>query len=234
MRDQKAPVDIRDGVRSGILASLERDTELRGGRTARLLVAAGVAGAAGAVGITLLVVTHPFDHHPPWHVVLFSSVWAGLLVVAFAVAFLRIRTPSLPLAQSASVALLGLGLAGICGAVCPDPHFLHWWSATSVGRPITEGQGLAVSALCFGLVTTVFIAFAASLVLWRREAGNRSRAIVPTVMLLVLLLPGIVLQSVGTSVAVFVGWLVGVAAGAYAGTLGGVRLRERIGARGSE
>src|SRR3990172_13250162 len=156
MENDRTPQEVREGVRSGILASLERDIEKRGGRTARLLVAAGVIGAAGAVGITLLVSRHPFEHHPSWHVVVFSAAWAGLLVVSLALAFLRVRTPSLPLARSASTGILGLGLAGICGAACPDPHFLRWWSNTTVGSQLAETGGLALSALSFCLVTSLF------------------------------------------------------------------------------
>ena len=224
MENEQTPADVREGVRSGILASITRDVELRGGRTARLLLAAGVAGVTGAIGVTLLVSTHPFGHHPPWHVAMFSAVWAGLLVVSFAIAFLEVRTPSLPLARSASVGLLGLGLAGICGAVCPDHHFLHWWSATAAGAPLTEGGGLAVSALCFGLFTTLFIGFASALFLLGDRAHASVGPLLPALALFLLLLPGVALQSFGTSVAVFAGWLLGAAAGAYLGVAGGARV----------
>lgn len=226
--DERTPVDLREGVRSGILATITRDVERRGGRTARLLAAAGIAGVAAAVGVTLLVSTHPFDHHPPWHVAMFSAVWAGLLVVSFAIAFLEVRTPSLPLARAASVGLLGLGLAGVCGAVCPDHHFLHWWSGTAAGSHLMEGGGLALSALCFGLCTTLFVGLLSALLL----LGDRAHAHVPSGLaaaaLFVLLLPGVALQSFGTSLAVFGGWLVGTAVGAYLGVAGGARLGAQL------
>src|SRR5512134_1895609 len=92
MKREGTPSELREGVRSGIVAAVERDVELRGARTARLLVAAGAIGALGAIGITLLIADHPFDHHPHWHVVAFASAWSGLLVVTLALAFLQVRT----------------------------------------------------------------------------------------------------------------------------------------------
>lgn len=222
MGEERTPPEVREKVRSGILASINRDVERRGGRTARLLLAAGVVGVVGAIGATLLVSGHPYDHHPSWHVTVFSTVWAGLLFVCLAIALLHVRTPSLPLARSASVGILGLGLAGICGALCPDQHFLRWWSATSVGQPLTETAGLALSALCFGFVATfVFGAAAAFAVL--RDRARPIRPLLPAAVLAVLLAPGVALQSVGTSADVFIGWLMGTGAGAYLGVAAAVR-----------
>lgn len=225
MENERIPRGVREGVRRGILSSIKHDVELRGGRTARLLVGAGVIGVVGGVGATLLISGHPFEHHPPWHVTVFGAVWAGLLIVSFAIVFLRVRTPSLPLARSALVGILGLGLAGVCGAACPDQHFLEWWSATGVGQPLTQAGGLALSALCFGFVTTLlFGAIAAFAVL----SGRGPRAVgpfLPALFLAVLLAPGVALQSVGTTPAVLLAWLVGTAGGAYLGVAGGIRLR---------
>ena len=224
----ETPADLREGVRSGILDSLRHDVELRGGRTARVLVAAGVAGVVGAVGATLLVSGHPFGHHPSWHVTVFSAVWAGLLVVSFAIAFLGVRTPSLPIARSASVGLLSLGLAGICGAICPDPHFLDWWSGTAVGVTLERLGGLPLGALCFGLVATlVFAAVSAALILGD-TSGPRARPGLPALFLFALLLPGVALQSFDTSWGVFGGWLVGTAVGAFVGVAAGTRLRGAL------
>ncbi|HPG28712.1 MAG TPA: hypothetical protein PLW10_23980, partial [Myxococcota bacterium] len=58
---ESTPPDLREGVRSGILASIKQDVERRGGRTARLLLAAGGVGVVGAVGIVLLISGHPFS-----------------------------------------------------------------------------------------------------------------------------------------------------------------------------
>ena len=228
MENEHTPPEVREGVRGGILASIRRDVELRGGRTARLLLAAGIVGVVGAIGATLLVSGHPFDHHPPWHVSVFSAVWAGLLVVSFAIAFLGVRTPSLPLARSASVGILGLGLAGICGAICPDQHFLDWWSTTGLGQPITNAGGLMLSALCFGLVTTVFFGAIAAFLILSDGRAPAVRPLLPAAALLLLLLPGVVLQSVDTSVGAFVGWLLGTAAGAYLGVAVGLKARSLL------
>jgi len=231
MENGQSPEGLREGVRAGILASVERDVERRGGRTAQLLVAAGAAGVAGAVGATLLVSTHPFGHHPPWHVVLFSTVWAGLLVVSFSIAFLEIRTPSLPLAHSASVALLGLGIAGVCGALCPDHHFLGWWSETRIGRSLGAMGGTTLSALCFGLATTFSIGLVSALCFARGGSRAPLGAVAAAAMLFLLLAPGVALQSFGTSTGVFAGWLSGTAAGAGLGVAGGSCLRGALFAR---
>jgi hypothetical protein len=218
---------VREGVRSGIAAAIEHDVELRGGRTARLLVAAGAIGVAGAVGVTLFISGHPFDHHPPWHVTVFASVWTGMLVVTLAVAFLEIRTPRLPLARSASVAILGLGLAGVCGAACPDQHFLDWWVTTGVGARATQSGGHGLSALCFGLATTFLVALVSAFV----RLGNTPTpvgSLLPAALLLFLLLPGIALQSVGQPTVALAGWLAGAAGGAYLGVHSGMLLRALL------
>jgi hypothetical protein len=229
LENNRTPTELRERVRSEIGASLRRDFDLRGARTARLLVVAGVAGVAGALGATLLVAGHPFGHHAPWHVAVFSAVWAGLLVVTLAITLLQVRTPSLQLARSAAVGLLGLGLAGVCGAVCPDPHFLAWWSHTQVGARLAGIGGLALSALCFGLVTSLIIGAVAVLLALGRSRGSPIRPPLPVLMLLLLLSPGVALQSVGTSWMVFAGWLLGTAGGAYAGVASGLRLRSLFG-----
>jgi len=228
VQDNQTPRELQEGVRSGILASLQRDIDLRGGRTARLLASAGLIGVVGAAGATLLISGHPFGHHAPWHVAVFASVWAGLLVVSLSIAFLQVRTPSLPLAHAACVGILGLGLAGICGAACPDQHFLHWWSATGAGTTLTSTGGLGLSALCFGGVTTLFIAAVAAFVALGGRGRSPVRPLLPAAMLLLLLSPGVALQSVDTSWGVFLGWLLGTGAGSYLGVAGGIRLRSLL------
>ncbi|NNL67192.1 MAG: hypothetical protein HKP30_13175, partial [Myxococcales bacterium] len=216
-------------VRSGILASIERDVERRGGRTAGLLATAALFGVVGAIGATMLVASHPFDHHPAWHVGVFSTVWAGLLFVCLSLVFLQVRTPSLPLARSASAGLLGLGLAGICGALCPDQHFLAWWTRTGLGEPLTRAGGLALSAACFGLVTALLVAFVSALAMFAGRAPVRPA--LPATILLVLLAPGVALQSVGASLGVLAGWLAGTAAGSYLGVIAGLRIGAILGRR---
>jgi hypothetical protein len=231
MADERTPPELREGTRSGILAIIEHDVERKGGRTARLLAAAGAIGVVGAVGVTLLLSGHPFGHHPTWHVLGFTAVWVGLLVVSLALVFLEVRTPSLPLARAAAVGILGLGLAGVCGAACPDPHFLTWWSSTAAGGSLAAAGGLALSALCFGLVTTFFLAAAAAFLALGGERRAPVRPLLPAAMLLLLLAPGIALQSIGTSLGAFSGWLLAAAAGAYAGVASGIRLRALLGPR---
>jgi hypothetical protein len=231
MVKERTPPELREGTRSGILASLEQDVELRGGRTARLLAAAGAIGVAGAVGITLLLSGHPFGHHPPWHVVVFTAVWVGLLVVSLALVFLQVRTPSLPLARAAAVGILGLGMAGVCGAACPDPHFLAWWWSTGVGRSLAGAGGLALSAICFGLVTSFLLAGAAALLALGGDRRSPVRPLLPATMLVLLLAPGIALQSIDTSLGAFSSWLLATAAGAYAGVASGIQLRSLLAAR---
>jgi hypothetical protein len=225
MVSKYTPTVVREGVRSGILDAIERDVELRGGRAAQLLLAAGVVGVAGALGLTLLLSSHPFGQHPPWHIAVFSAVWSGLLVVGFAMVFLGIRTPSLPLASSARVAILGLGMAGVCGVMCPDPHFLHWWRQTGMGASLSRAGGHAAGALCFGLLTSLFLGAASSSLVLSRPRSSPVRPALPAGMLLVLLAPGVALQSIDTSWGVFFGWLTGIAAGGYLGVAAAVRVR---------
>lgn len=228
MESRRTPAELREGVRSGIVSALDRDAELRGGRTARLLVAAGALGVFGAVGMIRMLSGHPYGHHPPSHVVLFSAVWSGLLVVALALAFLQVRTPAMPLARSACVGVLGLGIAGACSALCPDQHFLVWWTSTSAGREIRSIGGLPSSAFCFGALTT--LVFAAAATIGAVGSGHRGpiRPLLPAGMLLLLLTPGVALQSLGTSSVVFAAWFLGTAAGAYAGVALGIAARDRL------
>jgi hypothetical protein len=174
----------------------------------------------------LLVGGHSFGHHAPWHVVAFSVAWTGLLVVTIAIALLEIRTPSLPLAHSAIAGLIGLGVAGVCGATCPDSHFLVWWSGSSLGGQITESLGLGLSATCFGLVSALAIGVVATLLALLGSHGDVLRPALPVAFLSLLLFPGVALQSVGTSWAVFVGWMLATIVGTYAGVTSGIRLRR--------
>lgn len=228
MGSNQTPLDVREGVRTGIMSALERDTELRGGRTARLLVAAGALGVIGAIGMVRMLSGHPYGHHPSSHVILFTAVWSGLLVVAMALALLQVRTPSMPLARAACVGILGLGIAGACSALCPDQHFLDWWVSTSAGSRLRSMGGLPLSALCFGGITTLVFGTVATIA----GLGGRHRGpigpLLPAAMLLLLLTPGVALQSFGAPALVFVAWLLGTGAGAYAGVALGLAARKRL------
>ena len=226
MEESETPIELRQRVRTDIGASLRRDFDLRGGRTVRRLVLAGVVGSAGALGAILLVAGHSFGHHAHWHVAAFSAVWTALLVVTLAIALLEIRTPSLPLARSATIGLIALGLAGVCGATCPDPHFLAWWSGSPPGDRITGFVGLALSAACFGLFTAAAFGVLATFVALLGFDTKHLRPMMPVAFLSLLLSPGVALQSVGTSWTVFAGWMLGTVVGAYVGVTGGIRLRR--------
>jgi hypothetical protein len=227
--EPQTPAGVREDVRTGILGALERDVELRGSRAARLLVLAGAIGVVGALGATLLVTRHPFEHHDSWHLATFSTAWAGILIVALAVSLLRLRTPTLPLAHAVSIGLLALGIAGACSLACPDQHFLAWWSSTTPGALVERGAGAQSSAFCFGAVTTAAFATLAALLAAGPVGRAPIRPLLPAATIAVLLAPGVALQSVGTSVGVFAGWLVGATAGAYAGVALGARLGAALG-----
>lgn len=227
MQNERAPTDVREGVRSGILASIRHDVEMRGGHTARLLVAAGTIGALGAIGLTRMLADHPFGHHPSWHLVVFTAVWASLLVVSLALVFLQIRSPSLPISYAASVGILGLGIAGICGSFCPDPHFLTWWSGTRMGRSLSQVGGLAFCALCFGFVATSFVGIVSALIV-PRVRGRRFGILLPAAVLTMLLMPGVALQAVDTSGQVLIAWLLGTAIGAFVGVASGLGFRSLV------
>ena len=112
--------------------------------------------------------------------------------------------------------------------MCPDQHFLHWWSATGIGGPVTEASGPALSALCFGLVTTFVFGTVSAFLVLRDRSHPPVKPLLPAAILLVLLVPGVVLQSVDTSFSVFAGWLAGTAAGAFLGVAGGARARALL------
>ena len=221
---ENVPTDLARDVRAGILAALAQDVELRGGRTARRLASAGLVGVAGAVGATLIVSAHPFGHHPYWHAVVFSTVWAGLLIVSLSLLLLRVRTPELPIARAAAVGLGGLGLAGICNLLCPDPHVMGWWLESTAGAAIAERTSPWSSALCFGFGSVFLFALVPGVLLLPPSLSSRAGLLLTAFFVTVLLLPGVALASFGLSLGVFLGWLAGVVAGACAGVAVATRL----------
>jgi len=226
----ETPDALREGVREAVLTSLARDLEQRGAPTGRRLFAAGILGVTGALGAVLLLAGHPFGHHPPWHVTVFSTVWAGLLVVALATSFLRVRTPGLALASAAEVAILALALAGLCSLACPDRHFLTWWLASRPGSALEAQVGATAGAICFGLATTIFFAGAATLLVFRRRPQERGAVALPSAAVALLLAPGVALQAVGQSPSIVVGWLLATAIGAYLGVAAALLARSRLAA----
>lgn len=86
-----------------------------------------------------------------------------------------------------------------------------------------------LSALCFGLVTSFPLAAAAAFLALGGERRSPARPLLPATMLLLLLAPGIALQSIDTSLGAFASWLFASAGGAYAGVASGIRLRSLLG-----
>jgi hypothetical protein len=78
------------------------------------------------------------------------------------------------------------------------------------------------------LGTLLVGAVAAFVVLGAAQRQRRVPTLLPAALLLMLLSPGVALQSVGTSLGVFAGFLLGTAAGCYAGIAAGSRLRARL------
>jgi hypothetical protein len=222
----RTPEALREGVREGVVAALGQT----GAPAARRLLAAGAAGVLGSVGAVFLLAGHPFGHHPSWHLATFSCLWGALLVVAFALVWLRIRTPDWPLADGARVGLVALGLAGLAALLSPDPHVLHAWQETGVARWLAEIGGGIASALGLGLA----VGLPASLlgaVSTPRRVHRRDRRLVAVAagMVTLLLLPGIALQCVGEARGTFLGWLLATLLGSGAGIALGLGLRRRLG-----
>jgi hypothetical protein len=224
----QAPEEVREGVREALLTSLTQDFDMIGGRTARRLAMAGLAGIGGAVGATLLVAGHSFEQHPPGLVVVFSTVWAGLLVVSLALGLLRIRTPSLALGQAAMVGVLGLAMASLCSFLCSHEYFLDWWGETVAGAWVVGSGGVRVSALCFGVLTSLFFGAASVLVVFPKGRADHPNPLLPAAMIFLLLAPGVALQTVGSSLGVFVAWTLGTGIGAYLGVAGGLFARSLL------
>ena len=220
---QAAPEALREGIRAGIVAALNEE-ERRTSTLVRRLAAAGAAGIAASVALTLVFAGRT-DH--PMHLAVCGAVWAGLLVECFAFALLRIRTPRIPLGQAAALGLVGLGLATIVALFCPDPHTWRWWNSTTLGAATLTMGGDLGSALCFGLCSALFLGFGATLVVASR--GGRLGRAAPSAMVLTLLLaPVVILQASDSSVAVMALWGAGTAVGAHVGVGGGLVLASAL------
>jgi len=208
------PEGLREGVRDALLTALGQT----GARTARTLLAAGAAGVLGSVGAVLLLAGHPFGHHPSWHLATFSCLWGALLVVAFALLWLRIQTPGWPLADAARAGVVAVGVAGFAAVFSPDPHVWHAWLAADVGRRLEELGGAFASALGLGLITGAPLGALAGLLTLRvaRPRGVRL-VLVSTGAVGALLLPGIALQCVGAPAGSFSGWMLGTLLGVASG-----------------
>jgi hypothetical protein len=228
MEEVRTPEAIREGVREALLTSLKQDFEMIGDRTARRLIAAGIAGVAGAIGMTFLVAGHHLGEHPPWVLSVFSAIWAGLLVVALALGLLGIRTPRLALGQAAMVGVIGLALASLCSFLCANQHFLVWWGDTAIGAWLRGTAGFSASTVCFGLMTGLFFGAASALMVFPKDRARQPKPLLPAAMILLLLAPGLIMQSLGSSFGVFLAWMAGTGIGAYLGVTAGLFARSLL------
>lgn len=221
--EAEPPGSARQGVRDRILADLEREDRQRGTWAAKRLAVAGAAGVSAAIALLLLFGESPSEANDHSHLALCGAAWAGLLAISFAFVLMRVRTPRLPLAHAAALALVGLVLAALMGLCCPEPHFLAWWESTSLGRTCRMSLGAAGSALCFGFVSTLLIAFGAALSSsWR--GTSRPGTLLAALALWLLLVPAVLLQTLAISIGVFAAWATGAAAGSYLGVASGKAL----------
>ncbi|RIL07212.1 MAG: hypothetical protein DCC71_03695 [Proteobacteria bacterium] len=220
-KEHPTPEALREGVRSAISSALARDADRRGGRTGRQLALSGVIGVVGGLAVTWLVAAHPLGHHPQWHLAFYSTVWAGLLVVVLALALLDVRTARWPIGSAARAAVLALGIAGICGWICPDQHFLEWWNATRLGSQIVrETDSMGLSAFCFGIVATTAFALVAALLTLSRRSDALRTVLITSSFVALLQAPGVALQATDASLAVLTGWMGGTMIGSVAGVAG--------------
>lgn len=225
--DGFTPEALREGVRSALGNAIASDADRRGGRTGVRLVLSGMLGVAGALAVTWLVGAHPMGHHPSWHPEFFSASWAGLLVVVLALGLLDVRTPRWPIAQAARTGVLALVIAGLCAYACPDQHFLRWWDGTRLGGWLTRETGATCSALCLGLLASAGFAFLAALPTLPRRPQIVRWAALTAVIIVLLLAPGVALQTTDTAPALFGAWLGGIALGSVAGVAASIGVCSR-------
>ena len=220
----ESPDALREGVRVGVLEALKEDYNWRGTWAAKRLATAGVAGVVIAVAMTLLFSGNGLTHEHAYHVAICGAAWAGLLIECFAFVLLRLRTRALPLVQAAGLGLVGLGLAAAVALCCPEPLYLDWWLSTRLGAWLETAGGQPASAFGLGLASAAFLGLAATLItIWR--GGKLSDATIPSMVLSVLLLPGILLQCLGSSpMAVFTSWSAGTVLGSLGGIMGAMML----------
>jgi hypothetical protein len=225
MEEARTPEGTREGVREALLTSLREDFDMAGARTARRLMAAGIGGVAAAIGMTFLVSGHQLGHHPPWVLSMFGAIWAGLLVVVLALGLLGIRTPKLALGQASLVGVIGLALAALCSFLCANQHFVVWWGNTAIGEWLGATAGSYASTFCFGLLSALFFGAASALLVFPRERPSLLKPLLPAAMIFLLLVPALIMQSVGSSLGVFLSWTTGTGIGAYLGVTGGLFIR---------
>lgn len=222
-KSPSSPAAIRDGVRQGILEALRLDLE----RSARR-VTIGLAGA-GAIGVTAaLCGVHVFGGHVlagerAALATLCGVVWTGLLVVTIGLSILGIQFRRTSLAAAARLALLTLLGAALLLLSCPQRQALAWWLGTAPGKLAAAALGDPFSAFLLALAGTALVSGIASLLVVPRTKTPMSLLGSATLLLLVLL-PGLVLQAIGSSVPVALGFALGAAAGGVVGVGAALRV----------
>ena len=91
-----------------------------------------------------------------------------------------------------------------------------------MGGSLSGVGGVGLAAFCFGGITTLFIGFLAALMTLTGE----QKPLLPAFAVFVMLVPGVVLQSVGASAGSLTCWLAGTSAGALVGVATGIRVRS--------
>jgi hypothetical protein len=216
----------REAVRLGVRDALTGEVDRTSARTAIQIGVAGALGLASAVAAVGLFARGAMNVDP-FHLAVCAAAWSSLLVIAFALAVLRIGSRKLPLAESASLALVGLGLAAVLGFACPDPQLLMWWMDTPLGHAAAGIFGTDVSTLCMGLCLALIAGAGASVAFAMSSAANPG-VLLPGLLLFVLIWPAVAVQSLGESSATLVSWSAGLAAGSLAGVATGALLRRAI------
>lgn len=219
--DDRSPAALREGVRRGIADALEREIDRRSTSTAVRLGLAGGGGIAVTLCALLCFAGRSSGMHSPWHLAVCGTLWAGLLVASLGAIALRVQPKTVPLRQTAEVGVIGLLLAALMGAACPEPGYLAWWLGTGLGAASAAVAGESGGALLLGLGAALAVGFGASLLVSLRLPGMRG-SLLPALHLFVLLWPGLLLQSHGYPASVLLAWSVGTILGAAAGIRAGI------------
>jgi hypothetical protein len=216
----------RDAVRLGVRDALAQEIDRTGRNTALRVAAAGGLGLASAVA-AIGVFARSEAVADPLHLAVCAAAWASLVAVLFVLAMLRIGTPRLPLAESASLALMGLALAAVLGVACPDPQMFMWWMETAVGRWTASALGLETNALCMGLCFAL-VAGAGAATLVSVRAVGRARLFVPALLLFLAIWPTVIVQSMDQTRITLASWSVGLAIGSCFGVAAGSFARRIV------
>jgi hypothetical protein len=229
MSIEALPDDVkarRETIRLGLRDALAREIDMTSRKTALRVAGGGALGLFTAVVVSGLFSRDGFLASPV-HLAICSAAWSSLVVVLFVLVVLRIRTPRLPLAESALLALVGLSLAAVLGVACPHPQILMEWMHTPVGVWATSALGLEMSSLCTSLCLASTAGAGAAAVVTSRT-GQSVGIVLPAVFLFLVIWPSVILQSRHESTAMLASWSVGLALGAYLGVASGALVRRAL------